>query len=881
MSVSSISSVSAKDFEDPLILEYATKESKLITETAVFEIFNIKKSEKKSSVTPRRGFLNYLCDLHDKLTLRSTMVFLGLYVFLLCFQVIFQLDERLICRPAKPPSPFFYSNNSFVTDYYDGNGLSPVNLLRKTEVIVIMYYAPWSLESKYARDAYETVAKSLSSNSQVSFYAANCFSISGSCRKSYKIHAFPVIVAYFGKIPLVYNREIAADNLYSWISDLLKPMVRLTTFDEVKNFTLYHDFSVVAYFSVNLTLLNLLTVKEFYDFQLALKRYSRFQHYLSSSLHAVQHEDLLGKTGFAVLTDSETASIFGFTYDSQIHLYYQGYKEEFPHDFNYTGPHELGQLGKTEQFFSLLNKAPTLILLVKREPLYSEQSEVSIVSQTALEYFSCNGNISVEYYKRAVTRENQRRRRFSEISLDKNSCSMLSCCSSLEDTLQWLCSTCLSKNYLATLRQPKNTCYRYNQIPNYNNLFRPLNAECEFLFSHGRAESALKECCHILNTVRQNSGKGNAYYASCNKFKLAKRFGYNSKRLFEVDESFPFDKNSIIGLSCKQNHTLRFAAVDTQNNNFWLRRWSLPNRKAQVVIADFKREAVYLMKDEFSRLLTGADKSLTSLRRMIRQFHSQKLQPHYHTEEDSIRADSGNSRMKLVRKTTATRFSQDVLDMQSESDVVVLFSGGEWHGPSSSIFYVYHNVALYFKQFSNALQFFMIDVSKNDLPWPFKMDLVPAVIFFPAHRIFRKSSSFNFPSTVPFTVPNLVSFVIAHCSTELRWRIALSSCSYLCLFRNKLCTRRRLRSISADIIDLQNLKKNYTDVLHTQLIESSIHRRRNQFQVLRNLLFVLNSLNKLSMKQIHGEAVHISEMFETLQSSTGFSNSDYATYDIS
>ncbi|VDD91556.1 unnamed protein product [Enterobius vermicularis] len=216
----------------------------------------------------------------------------------------------------------------------------------------------------------------------------------------------------------------------------------------------------------------------------------------------------------------------------------------------------------------------------------------------------------------------------------------------------------------------------------------------------------------------------------------------------------------------------------------------------------------------------------------------------------------------LIRRTTSADFETVVMKLQLNKDAVVFFSGGDWHGPSSSVFYVYHTVANYFRQFADGIQFFMIDVSKNELPWPYKMEKLPAAIFFPAKRsvhpnlflkisrlplefrigptssflrqmgfdvrtrvkCYWRSFSANLPASVPFTVPNLISFITAHCGPELRWRIALSSCSELCLRRNKIRLRKRAATLVADIVVLRSLKRDCTEVQHKKLIGASIYR---------------------------------------------------------
>lgn len=49
---------------------------------------------------------------------------------------------------------------------------------------------------------------------QISFAAVNCFHHHGQCRKSYKTHTYPVIVAFIGQQSLMYTGLLASDYIY-------------------------------------------------------------------------------------------------------------------------------------------------------------------------------------------------------------------------------------------------------------------------------------------------------------------------------------------------------------------------------------------------------------------------------------------------------------------------------------------------------------------------------------------------------------------------------------------------------------------------------------------------------------------------------------------
>ncbi|VDM41124.1 unnamed protein product [Toxocara canis] len=237
-----------------------------------------------------------------------------------------------------------------------------------------------------------------------------------------------------------------------------------------------------------------------------------------------------------------------------------------------------------------------------------------------------------------------------------------------------------------------------------------------------------------------------------------------------------------------------------------------------------------------------------SLRRFIESFHNGSLSRHRLSEErlppqltasgqahyDGLRTEN------RIDATTAQRFSTDLLNASSSQDIVLLLSGGAWHGPSAAVFYVYHTVAYYFRPFEAMIKFFLVDISKNELPWQFKVDRLPALLFFPAKR---RSASSVLPRSWPLTVPSVVAFVLARCQPELRWHIALSSCSGRCVRRNVLMLRQHAHQLSNEIAALRHL----TTVLqlratHARLVGTLILRRAAQLRVCRKALRVVQSL---------------------------------------
>ncbi|KAL3100207.1 hypothetical protein niasHS_000217 [Heterodera schachtii] len=71
---------------------------------------------------------------------------------------------------------------------------------------------------------------------KVKFVAVNCHYYRGQCKRMYKVHSFPVILAlslYPNGHPILYNQILPDDRLFSWVLHLLNPLQRLHSVDEL------------------------------------------------------------------------------------------------------------------------------------------------------------------------------------------------------------------------------------------------------------------------------------------------------------------------------------------------------------------------------------------------------------------------------------------------------------------------------------------------------------------------------------------------------------------------------------------------------------------------------------------------------------------------
>ncbi|XP_067296545.1 thioredoxin domain-containing protein 11 isoform X2 [Pseudorasbora parva] len=203
--------------------------------------------------------------------------------------------------------------------------------------------------------------------------------------------------------------------------------------------------------------------------------------------------------------------------------------------------------------------------------------------------------------------------------------------------------------------------------------------------------------------------------------------------------------DSITGLQCRTNKTLRFLLLDAELHWPLARRLGASgNHSGQpfITIINLRDETHYVLKhtDSLEDFIQNFSVSFSPLHRhlMGHKQHQQHTQP-------------------LIQEVTSDSFLDTVMD--SQTDVLLLYYSA-WCGFCSLLNHVFLQLARLF-QGNSALMVARVNVGHNDLPWEFMVDHLPSVLFFPRHR---KQMSVKFPENTPMTVPNLLRFVLQHTS---------------------------------------------------------------------------------------------------------------------
>uniref|UniRef100_A0A914PQL4 Uncharacterized protein n=1 Tax=Panagrolaimus davidi TaxID=227884 RepID=A0A914PQL4_9BILA len=219
--------------------------------------------------------------------------------------------------------------------------------------------------------------------------------------------------------------------------------------------------------------------------------------------------------------------------------------------------------------------------------------------------------------------------------------------------------------------------------------------------------------------------------------------------------------------------------------------------------------------------------SVNSISKFLLNFHERKLKP-VKMNEKSVKKFMGKN-VQSFEKLNAFDF-ENLLETKRKHDSVVFFTGGLTHGPSASISYILHTVASYFSDFNDHIKFYLIDASANDLPFQYTFDRLPAIVFIPP--LHSTIGGARYPHILPISVPNLLAFFLSRSQPELRWRIALSSCSSECIKRNRLELHRFLSLLDLSIRKLRTTRSHLIRSGHghdasaqAAFIRIALHRR--------------------------------------------------------
>ncbi|KAF6736387.1 Thioredoxin domain-containing protein 11 [Oryzias melastigma] len=673
--------------------------------------------------------------------------------------VLVVLAVKLTCSRAKnvvaaarPPVRFF-SADAPVVDLYLGQ-LDQVERLRNmAEVSLIFFYAPWCAHSMAARQEVQLVAKKLAK--QVQFVAVNCWWSQGKCRRHNRFYQYPVIHLFYRRFgPIEYSGPFVAPYVESFLLRVITPLTYLPSRAHLEDFLSNHEPRVVGFFQFN-----------------SSPQPPGYITYLSSALQALKR-DFRGDVRFGVVTSRHVAEAISLTEDKSVYLHRRlNSSLIFPkHERNFTSEaicrwvfenHQsvlrwLQPPGtKSHLLEQELTKGPALLLFLPHNPLGLEPSPL-------LQQFA---DIAVRYH-----------------SCDLSTWDGVSsrCCQSvvIPDTSTSVCEVCLSSRppqLAASCSFPAQTADVFQtllrrcclpQLPSLASSRSEPSAACSDFPNRYVPFSHFSACCRRiephLNQTKEETD-------------------FREVRDSVPPSAAPQDKDGITGLKCHTNRTLRFYLLDVALN------WPLAVRlgaSESINVSlhqdtstqadgscDTSFAAIVNLKDETQYILhrNPAATLTESLEAFIRNFSApySLLQRHLVGEKDrngSKEEVQPSDEQKvvspplLITELTTSSFLSSVMDLQKD---VLLFYYTQWCGFCSVLNHILIQLARLL-QGNGTITVARVNVARNDLPWEFMVDHVPSILLFPR---FRKHLSVKYPDDLPITLPNLLHFILQHCSS--------------------------------------------------------------------------------------------------------------------
>lgn len=289
-----------------------------------------------------------------------------------------------------PPPRQFFSTDSFVNDYPYGNLGTVQSRVAKNDLSFVMFYAPWSADSQYARPVLQTIAKTF--YREANFMAINCWQPDGECRQQYKkVMSWPVLMAYSkNNLAIPYNGQWTETALARFVYLMLKPMHRINRPEELLAIIHNHD-AVVTLF------VNMHTSYTFYNifYQTATKWLEK---------------DPQGDIAFAVVTGDAMQS-FGIEREPTLRLYLWNRTVEYENDVwkasliqkwivehKHQVTHWLAPPGsRSKEFDVFTRKGPVLVLFTPRNMYDFPSDAYAMVSHPLLQLFDFTVNL-IDFY---------------------------------------------------------------------------------------------------------------------------------------------------------------------------------------------------------------------------------------------------------------------------------------------------------------------------------------------------------------------------------------------------------------------------------------------------------------------------------------------------
>ncbi|XP_038675602.1 thioredoxin domain-containing protein 11 isoform X2 [Scyliorhinus canicula] len=449
-----------------------------------------------------------------------------------------------------------------------------------------------------------------------------------------------------------------------------------------------------------------------------------------------------------------------------------------------------------------LKKGPALLLFFPFSPLAEKQPLMEEITEVALKYHNCNNSEAVQRVLQYM-KETEQAGQPSPHEVETFLHTRKSCCNTIM-LPQWnhvsqtcnICELCINQTLGIrpnVVRIPQCSFTEmdvaldsfYLREETFFHL-QSSTVECSNLLRYYNPFNHYTVCCRTFNSPLQ-SEQISALNSSELFFSGEHRNGVISQGFPHIEDrvsALPHLHHSITGLNCNTNKTLNFYLLDS--NLHWRFATRLgANESARVqefaTIIDLWDEVHYVLdqkqildKSSIESIIKNYSRTYSPLNRHLIAGTKSRAQEKY-----------------LIAEVTTQMFDSIVLD--AEKNVLLLYYT-QWCGFCTVLNHVLIQVARLFHA-NDGMVIARINAAKNDLPWEYMVDRFPTVLFFPSNR---KDLSVKYPEDLPFTVPNLVRFILLH-SPQLVHQDPFQSCNPDCIQKAAALQKDRINQLENEL----------------------------------------------------------------------------------
>uniref|UniRef100_A0A0N5C9S2 Thioredoxin domain-containing protein n=1 Tax=Strongyloides papillosus TaxID=174720 RepID=A0A0N5C9S2_STREA len=719
-------------------------------------------------------------------------------IFLKYLLFNYSLKAQSLISTRKSMIESFFPHSPWIVDYSDGNGASIDSLLSKSEIVIIYYYAPWCKHSIIHRDAYSNIAKLFQKYDNIKFYAVNCFEPKGECRKTFKLYNFPIITAYLNSNKYVqFLSDFNEENLFKWLNYILYPISRVNDQIQLDNYIDKYRSIFVGFFPSR-----------------SIPLYTEF---IYRSYKESEQENSLENNKFIITTNSSLVNLIEGINVNQAVIFH--ISKNLINDSIVKSTFLDRVTSKTTTFNEWVTERINNIRLLVRwinlgDPLSPRKnndlfrvlnSSDVVIHFTKRNSFQWNDTPSIHKFKTLAKKYyNSCFNKIKKIPKNVDTINYERMCKKNELTKLDIESCCLE------LKLDRKFC-----LPASNNAYIEKNLDfCGKINEFFSPEETKKMCCQSSgNLIKKQTEKRIRDKLTCEFVKIHPN---SYKRSYEEK-----DISIIDTIPCYKNESLKFYLAPLKYLEYIKLIWNismLKNDEVTILISK-KNDAIYYEKN------VHIDEKVFV--KMLRNYrHKEKIG--VLTKKESSIKESTNS---TYTKNIVTRLSMnDFVNVikfptiqGNTPDHVILLSGGSSHGPTMAIMHIFHQLANYFLPFNKLIKFNIVDITEIDVPYSMKNDRIPA-LYFQSSKNLEQSS--YFPKELPFTFPNVFAFIISRCQIELKWRIAITSCTNKCFSNNQVELDKYNNKINDFIRKSQTLQNSHNKLGLNKVIETKMMQRK-------------------------------------------------------